>query len=267
MNNDANRAIEELSAFALETILAAGREAAGFYGRNRTSVKFDEDLVTQAELHLRSFFQQRLPTAFPGHQVFPVQDPHAGYSHGEQRYLWVFDPIDGVDNFQAGIPVWSMSLALYENFWPIFGYVHMPASGDLFSARAGENAFWGSQPIGSPPRETVDDESQLLVYSRFHKHFTARFPGKIRNLGCAAAHLCYVAMGRADAAVINNESFQDLAAVRIIVEGAGAKIFRMDGAALPIGEYLGGEKISEPLIVCAPENFEPVRQCLIPVGR
>jgi len=262
MSTDTTCAIEDLSAFALETIQAAGREAMEFYGRNRTAVKFDEDLVTQAELHLRKFFQERLSGAFTGHRVFPVQDMDDTYSHGAQRYLWVFDPIDGVDNFQAGIPVWGMSLAVYDNFWPLFGLFFMPATGDLFSARAGQRAFWSEQPIAAQPRATVDDESQLLVYSRFHKQFAVRFPGKIRNLGCAAAHICYVAMGRADAAVIANEGFQDLAAMRIIVEGAGAKIFRLDGAALALGDYLNGEKIAEPLVVCAPDNFAPVVECL-----
>jgi len=261
-NTDATQAIEDLSAFALETVQAAGREAMEFYGRNRTSVKFDEDLVTQAELHLRGFFQERLQACFGGHRIFPVQNMDGAYSHGEQRYLWVFDPIDGVDNFQAGIPVWGMSLALYDNFWPLFGYFLMPATGDLYRARAGQGAFWRDQAIAAQPRAAVDDESQLLVYSRFHKHFTASFPGKIRNFGCAAAHICYVAMGRADAAVIANESFQDLAALRIVVEGAGAKIFRLDGSVLALGDYLNGEKIAEPLIVCAPDNFEPVVKCL-----
>lgn len=262
MSTEVTPTIEQLSAFALQTIQAAGREAAAFYGRNRTAVKFDENLVTQAELHMRAFFQRQAQASFAGHRIFPVQDLDDSYSHGDQRYLWVFDPIDGVDNFQAGIPVWGMSLALYDNFWPLFGYFLMPASGDLFSARAGQGAFWGDQAICAQPRATVDDESQLLVYSRFHSHFAARFPGKIRSFGCAAAHICYVAMGRADAAVIANESFQDLAALRIIVEGAGAKIFRLDGSALALGDYLNGEKIAEPLIVCAPDNFAPVVECL-----
>ncbi|OQW99334.1 MAG: hypothetical protein BWK80_63155 [Desulfobacteraceae bacterium IS3] len=64
----------------------------------------------------------------------------------------------------------------------------------------------------------------------FHQHYVTKFPGKIRNMGCTAAHICYVATGRAEAAIIGNESYRDIAAAWIIVQAAGGKIYRMDGA-------------------------------------
>ena len=63
----------------------------------------------------------------------------------EERYLWIFDPFDGVANFQAGIPVWGLSLALLENFWPILGAFYMPVTGDLFHAVAGQKRLSGQK--------------------------------------------------------------------------------------------------------------------------
>ena len=102
----------------------------------------------------------------------------------------------------------------------LVGVSDMPVTDDIFYARAGQDAFWGKKKIRISEAPTINDESVLFTFSRFHQYYRSTFPGKIRNLGCASAHICYVAMGRADAAVIANESFQGLAAARVILEAA-----------------------------------------------
>jgi len=254
--------IEELNSFALDTIRRTGKEALSFYGKGRSNVKFDENLITEAELHLTNHFQTNLQQTFPDHQTFQNNQIEEEYSHDEKRYLWIFDPIDGVDNFQAGIPIWGMSLALLENFWPVLGLFYMPATGDLFHAQAGKSAFRGKEKISITTQETVDDESLLLTFSRFHQQYNCTFPGKIRGLGCTAAHICYVAMGRADAAVTANESYRDLAATRVIIESAGGKISKVDGDSFHLNDYLDGRRIKDHLLVTSPENHDQVLQYL-----
>ena len=254
--------IEDLRRFATEAIRRSGDEALSFYGKGDPEIKFDEGLVTEAELNLAEFFQAELLARFPEHQLFRNNQEESGYTHEGKRYLWVFDPLDGVANFQAGIPIWGISLALMENFWPVFGAFYMPATGDFFHAQAGQKAFRGRENIRVSAQEQVNDESLLLTHSRFHRYYRSTFPGKMRDLGSTAAHLCYVAMGRAEAAVIANESYQDLAAVRVITEAAGAKTYRMDGSEFFLNEYLNGDRINEHLLVCAPEIFAQVCDCL-----
>jgi myo-inositol-1(or 4)-monophosphatase len=262
MEKNSHQDIEELASFAMDTLVTLGKEALEFYGKGRDTVKFDEDLVTAAELHLVNSFEKLLKARFPTHQLFEKSHLADDYAHDGKRYLWIFDPVDGVDNFQSGIPVWGISVALLENFWPVFGAFHMPSTGDLFHARADGKAYRGNVQIAIPPRNSVDDESILLTYSRFHRNYTTAFPGKIRDLGCTSAHICYVATGRADAALIANESYQDLAAARIIIEAAGGKICMLDGCTFFLNEYLDGRRIDEHLLVVAPDNFDSIRQCL-----
>jgi myo-inositol-1(or 4)-monophosphatase len=252
--------IEELTQFAIEVIRLSGKEALSYYAKGDPQVKFDEELVTQAELHLSSFFQDQLRSCYSEHQVFENRRSGEDYSHEEKRYLWIFDALDGVANFQAGIPVWGTSLALLENFWPILGVFYMPATGDLFHAQAGKKAFWRDKEIRVSAQEEINDESVLLTFSRFHQHFESTFPGKIRDLGCTAAHLCYVAAGCAEAAVISNETYRDLAAVRVILEAAGGKIFGIDGSTFSLDDYLDGQSIDEHLLVVAPHALSEVRE-------
>lgn len=241
--------IEDLTAFAMEVIRQSGQEALRYYGKGKPDVKFDDDLVTDAELVLTSLFQRHLKARFPEHLLFQYDQQNKGYSHEGKRYLWIFDPLDGVANFQAGIPIWGTSLALLENFWPIFGLFYMPVTGDLFHARVGHKAFKGEKELHISSQGSINDESLLLTHSRFHQYYHSTFPGKIRDLGCTSAHVCYVAMGRAEAAIISHESYQDLAAAQVIAEAAGAKIFKMDGRNFSLGDYLDGNRIDDHLLV------------------
>jgi myo-inositol-1(or 4)-monophosphatase len=241
--------IEDLTSFATEFIHQSGQAALRYYGKGDPDVKFDDDLVTDAELFLTDLFQGHLKERFPEHLVFQYNQQNKGYSHEEKRYLWIFDALDGVANFQAGIPIWGTSLALLENFWPIFGLFYMPVTGDLFYARAGHRAFRGEEELHISSQDSINDESLLLTHSRFHQHYHSTFPGKIRDLGCTSAHVCYVAMGRAEAAIITHESYQDLAAAWVIAEAAGAKLFKMDGSDFSLGDYLDGNRIEDHLLV------------------
>lgn len=250
--------MEDLAQFGVEVTRLTGQEALGYYGKGRFSMKFDQGLVTEAELHLRDFFQEQLRSRFPGHRFSQNVQEERSYTHSGQRYLWVFDPLDGVANFQAGIPIWGISLALLDNYWPILGIFYMPATGDLFRAQAGDRAYWGNIAIQVPDHCDLNDESLLLTYSRFHERYGSSFPGKIRNLGCTSAHICYVASGRADATLIAHETYQNLAASRVIVEAAGAKMYRMDGTEFFLDDYLDGNRIAEDLLVVAPGNFPQI---------
>lgn len=262
MNYRETPGIGELLQFAKETVRSAGQKALTFYGKGNPEVKFDDELVTEAELQLVDFFKERLGSDFPGHGVFGDPLPSKDYVHGEKRYLWIYDPLDGVANFQAGIPIWGISLALLENFWPVFGVTFMPVTNDLFYAIVGQKAYWGDRGIRIPDTGEISNESVLLTYSRFHNDYTSTFPGKIRNLGSTAAHISYVIRGRAEAAVLANVSYRDLAAAQIILTEAGGKIHRLDGREFHLSDYLNGQRIEEHLIAAPEGAFESVRMYL-----
>jgi myo-inositol-1(or 4)-monophosphatase len=179
--------IEGLTRFAMEVIQSTGEQALSYYGKGKANLKFDEGLVTEAELHLRELFQGQLYAQFPDHQVYSSNEGYDGYTHEGKRYLWIYDALDGVANFQAGIPVWGTSVALIENFWPLFGVFYMPATKDIFHGRAGQKAF---------RREIISQEALTMrrLLTPFHQTMIAP-SGRVRTFGCTAARVCYVAMG------------------------------------------------------------------------
>jgi myo-inositol-1(or 4)-monophosphatase len=252
-----NPGIEELTAFAMDVIRSQAAIALEYYGKGDPRVKFDDALVTEAENRLSETFQQKLQARFPEHRLFGDAPVETGYLHGERGFLWVYDALDGVANFQGGIPLWGTSLALYENFWPIFGVFYMPVTDYIFHARAGGRAYWGDTPIRIPEqRDEINNESVLLTYSRFNNHYRTTFPGKIRNYGSAATHISHVARGRAEAAIIANASYQDLAAAQILLEAAGGRLLTIDGRKLQLHEYLESQRIEDHVIALPHGTFE-----------
>jgi myo-inositol-1(or 4)-monophosphatase len=69
-------------------------------------------------------------------------------------------------------------------------------------------------------------------------------------------------MGRADAAIVANESFQDLAAARVIIEAAAGKFCRIDGRDFFLDDYLNGQRIEGHLLATSPEKLSQIRSCL-----
>jgi myo-inositol-1(or 4)-monophosphatase len=148
-------------------------------------------------------------------------------------------------------------MALFKNFWPILGLFYMPVTGDIYKALAGRKLMVNDTAISLEPEVVANNESILLTYSRFHNEFRSAFPGKIRNLGCTAAHLGYVASGRAEAALLKYVHIWDLAAGQILLEAAGGEIRYLDGRAFHLNDYLDSQKVDEALLA-APEGEHAV---------
>lgn len=262
MNDREGLTPKELMDFSLEAVKSAGDIALRYYGKGNPHVKFDAELVTAAELSLTEHFRSRLRGQFPEHLVFGEEDLKTRYAHGQKGYLWVHDPVDGVANYQAGIPLWGISLALLENFWPVLGVFYMPVTSDIFFALAGGTAYYCDQAITIPDQPEVNNESLLFTYSRFNDHYHTTFPGKIRNLGCTAAHLCYVACGRAEAALLAHVSYQDLAAAQMILEAAGGEIRKVDGGKFHLNDHVDGSPIEDHLVAAARGRHDTIRDYL-----
>lgn len=262
-----NLNLDDVASAAEDILRQAGAQALEHYGKGNFTLKFDEGLVTQIELELTSFFQNEIESRFPGQRVFVSnQEQEPVYSHSQDRFLWVFDALDGAANMLAGIPVWGLSAALMDNYWPILGMFFMPATTDFFQARAGGELLRNGRPVPYNQPNELNNESLLLTYSRFHHHYHSVFPGKIRNFGCSGAHICYVAMGRADAAIIANESFQELAAARVLIEAAGGHFYTMQGGEFHINDHLDGAKVNEPLLVTTPQLRQQIQAVLKPAA-
>jgi myo-inositol-1(or 4)-monophosphatase len=242
------RELWTLKEFVENTLRKSGALLMGMYGKGNSKLKFDEDLVTEADNSAWELISEKIKGSFEGHGFLRELDGEDLEEDNLPRFLWIVDTLDGAASFQAGMPVWGVSAALFEKFWPVMGFLYLPVTGELYSAYATREALLNDEPIRVRENADFDNESLALIYSRFHLDFASDFPGKLRNFGSSAGHMAYVARGAADGCLMKNVKVQDLAAGSIILQAAGGEIRFLDGGRFHVGDYLDGRRIEAPLI-------------------
>ena len=245
---------------ALEAVSEAGALHLHLLGRIRAEdvgrKSSRRDLVTEADVGAERLVVERLRGLDLGAAIEAEEETSDAASEGLR---WFLDPLDGTVNFVHGIPMFSVSLALYRGPVPLFGVVHAPRLGETFVGARGAGA-WSVDPDGSPTRLRVsptDALGEAIVATGF-PYRRGELPNSnlenfgrffhdvrgLRRLGSAALDLAYVAAGRLDGFWELHLSPFDVAAGALLVSEAGGVVSDLSGGQ---GWLRGGE-----ILACAP---------------
>lgn len=182
--------------------------------------------------------------------------------------VFVIDPIDGTQNYAAGLPLFGVMIALVERDETIAGLIHDPLRDDTVVARRGHGAFL-IRADGEKTRlhvaEPVPLDRTIAAVSWQYMpeperstvlHRLTAF-GQTPNLRCAAATYRAIAMGHMHATLSRRTLAWDHAPGTLIVTEAGGYVRRPDGAAWHPSDLDGG-------ILVAPDKamWERVREAL-----
>lgn len=155
------------------------------------------------------------------------------------RETWIIDPLDGTTNYLHGLPVFSISVALFVDGQPELAVVECPALKESFTAARGNGAHLNGESI------QVADNALLknsLIATGFPYYTFGKMPEYLellgvfmrstqglRRMGSAAIDLAYVACGRFDAFFEMNLSPWDIAAGILLVREAGGQVTDFHG--------------------------------------
>lgn len=154
----------------------------------------------------------------------------------------VMDPIDGTSNAIAGIPYFTISLAVGTSKLSDIrlGYLRNPVTGDVYTAEKGKGAFKNGCPIHV--RKAVMDDLFVMIYMGNGAHPDAFALAKrvksSRSLGCASLEMAIVGEGEADGFLMKSEKYTrairivDIAASTIILREAGGEVYDLEGNVL-----------------------------------
>jgi myo-inositol-1(or 4)-monophosphatase len=184
-------------------------------------IKLDEDTLLHREI------TDRL-SSLSGIRCLSEEDVASHMTLKGESY-WIVDPLDGSMNFCRGVPLYSVSVALWRDEKPVLGVVYDPArkesycvcdvmttvEGHLIQVSQNRNIENAVLATGLPVL-TDFSECGLTWLTRFAKRFK-----KIRMLGTAALSLAWVAAGKLDAYFERDIMIWDVAAGLALVEGAG----------------------------------------------
>ena len=177
------------------------------------------DLVTQTDLAVEAFLQERLGALWPEAAVLAEESSRADAE--PTGLCWIIDPVDGTTNFVHRIPQVGTSVALWHEGRAELGVVNVPMLDQCFYAARGEGAFCNEAPIAVSRAATLAD---ALVGTGFPYDFTDRLD------------LAYVACGKLDIFYEEGLKPWDFAAGVLLVEEAGGRVSNLTGAPLRFGQ-------------------------------
>jgi myo-inositol-1(or 4)-monophosphatase len=219
---------------AIEAVTKAGEIQMAFIEKGfEVSHKGTIDLVTEADVAVENMFRTLIAGRFPDHTILAEEFGEDAATRGAS-HCWVFDPIDGTNNYAHGLPIFCASLALEIDGRGEIGAIYDPTRRELFVAERGGGAFLNGRPLHVSNAPTLV-ESMLVTGFPYDIHkripeivgLFGEFVGKaraVRRLGSAALDLCYIAAGRMDGFWEQDLQPWDIAAGTIIVEEAGGRV-------------------------------------------
>lgn len=208
-----------------------------FRGQLQVELKADESPVTQADKAVEQMVRDYLTEHFSDHGI--LGEEH-GTKHGDSRYLWVVDPIDGTRSFLTGHPLFGFLLALLDNGDPILGIIGAPALRETLIGIPGIGATLNGSAI-RVSGQTQLDAARLFVNEgeKIYRDHTAVFArlmgcGQTRRLGYDCYPHALVAMGHVDAVVDYDLQPYDYMALSAVVRAAGGQITDWQGNPLTL---------------------------------
>jgi myo-inositol-1(or 4)-monophosphatase len=238
--------VDRLRAVAVAAAVAGRDAVLARLGRHRVWPRGGLDIITDADLASREAVRAFLARNCTGEAIF---DEEGGIMPGSRGRFWVVDPLDGTVNASAGLPLWSVSVALLEDGRELVGAVCAPGV-DAYSAAAGRGAQCGGRPlVPSRTRALRDAVVSVTVapcYSPEEMELALACVGElarrvrgVRIFCSGAVELCWVASGKLDACVCPAQAFFSAAAGVLIAREAGCPVVDLEGRPYRAGESNG----------------------------
>jgi myo-inositol-1(or 4)-monophosphatase len=232
--------------FATELARGAGAIALSHYGKverlTKTHAMTSAEAVTDADRATQRHIVAGIRRRFSDDGIVGEENDtgdaitfETTNAHGRN---WVIDPIDGTNNFIAGLGNFAVCIGLLDQGMPVLGVVYDVTRDVMYAAAKGEGAWAGTKRMRVLDMPMTDSSMLMLTSNLIDKNgrcpqWACKWLGqtvwKTRILGSAALEATYVAAGVAHGAVTVNGKLWDAAAPAAILLEAGATMTDLDG--------------------------------------
>mmetsp|Transcript_13043 Transcript_13043/g.26589 ORF Transcript_13043/g.26589 Transcript_13043/m.26589 type:complete len:418 (-) Transcript_13043:423-1676(-) len=238
------------------------------------------DLVTESDLECQRIIKEVILGEFPTDVFLGEEDVNLSIGNGSEsssealrgalglvnrqenddKLLFIVDPIDGTTNFQAGLPIYAVSIGVVslagESPEVVAGVIYNPALGEMTSAVRGRGCYLNNCRLNTDskskhssntqqPRQSVlgqslinvgfpvCKESTLLASSRAVSALATKVRG-LRMCACASQVIAWVAQSKFQAYFSWDLNAWDVAAGMLIFEESGGLVYNFDGTRADI---------------------------------
>ena len=227
--------------FARDAAARGARIALGHYNKSPAAKQKDDGTwVTEADWAVESQLRLHIARTFPEHNVLGEEEgltASGGGPASQGAPTWVLDPIDGTNNFMAGIPIWATLVGLRVGDETVVGVCHAPALGEVYDAALGMGARLNGEAISV---SSADDLGTATVcFADVHAFGETGLGGffqelsrrawRSRGFGDFWGHML-VARGAAHVMVEPRLKEWDVFPLQPIIAEAGGKLTHIDGS-------------------------------------
>ncbi len=252
--------------FVIDLARRAGAIARERYGKvERLTKRAGAEAVTEADRECQRLIVAALRARHPDDGIIGEEDDSGvGITHQRPRAgdrVWVIDPIDGTNNFVAGLGNFAVCIGLMEGGDPVLGVVYDVSRDQAFAGGRGLGAWVDDRRVRADAA-ALSDRSLIMMTSNclddrgqvpaFLDRWLRDSCWKLRMLGSAALEAVQVAAGVAHGAVTVNGKLWDVAAAAAVALEAGAVLTDLTGKPvfpLDTAHYAGGRV---PFLVAGP---------------
>ena len=200
-------------------------------------IKTDHSIVTQIDYDVQAFLQKELQALLPQSGFLGEEESdYIAPLEENGDWLWIIDPIDGTHNFAAQNTDFGTMIALWHlpSHQPVYGWIYMPISDQMFSGGQGEGVFCNGIPVNfqTALQKKLKEMTGLLNYGSFgtaretmqqnSRHFQTIDPSS-----CAACKFVALLQDKADFAVFGRAKIWDLSAGVALLQELGGKSARV----------------------------------------
>jgi myo-inositol-1(or 4)-monophosphatase len=260
--------IEHDLQYAIELARGAGKIVLENYGKvarlTKTHTAASEEAVTEtdraAQRHIVAGLRKRFPEDGLVGEESDTGESITFESTNPQGRNWIIDPIDGTNNFIAGLGNFAVCIGLLDAGFPVLGVVYDVTRDQVYSAAKGHGAWLGTREIRAL-QTPINDASMLMMTSnllingrcpQWACHFLSQTVLKARILGSAALEAVQVAAGVAHGAITVNGKLWDIAAPAAIVLEAGGTLTDFGGNPIFPFKLSGYQGAKVPFLAAAP---------------
>lgn len=229
--------MSELIEVALAAVQAGAEIVrAGYQWPQRRTSKDGIDFATETDLASEKAIVEVVRKHYPDHAIFGEEGGLTGDENA--RFKWLVDPLCGTMNFAAGVPLFSVNLALLDGAEPVLGVMAEPLANEVLVGERDKGAY----VAGTQERLMPSPASRLLVLDVGNvadKVSPAFLEGpvvralaskrfRIRQMG-SALPAGYIARGRLAGGIFLTAEAVHHAAGALICREAGCVVTDLDG--------------------------------------
>ena len=141
---------ETVERVAVAAALAAGAELRERYGPGTVEGEFrTDDVKAAADRAAERAILPVLRRVFPAHRTYAEESGHLPAVETEEDdesdWRWIVDPLDGTNDFAAGLPTFAVGVTALRDGEPRVAVVHLPPTDETYVARAGEGVRYAGE--------------------------------------------------------------------------------------------------------------------------